>query len=413
MTKRKRIIFAVLFILITLLLGFALYYVFFAPSEPSKQAGLPQGTRTSTGEQLPQAEEGKVATSGPQQEELPVTEEEPAERPQQPDQPTTPTTDEGQEIQQPISDNVDDVSLDNKGNARFYNEDDGKFYELNEEGKLKQLSDKTFFNVDKVAWSPKDDKAIMEYPDGSNIYYDFQTKQQETLPKHWEEFDFSPEGTEAAAKSMGFSPQNRWLIKSNPDGSSVEKIVNLGNNEDKVDVDWSPNEQVVGTSKTGEARGAYRQEVLLLGEQNQNFNSISVPGRGLQSKWSPSGEKLLYSVYSGRNNFKPELWIVNGDPGNIGQNRRKLNVDTWAEKCNFKNEKYVYCGVPTELREGAGFEPSIANNIEDNIYKINTETGAKTQIETKLDFTVDSLHIRENKLIIKGKNKSGLYEIEL
>ena len=76
----------------------------------------------------------------------------------------------------------------------------------------------------KVTWSPTQTASILEYPDGSNIYYDFDTKRQVTIPKHWEEFSFAPQGDRITSKSIGFSPENRWIVSANPDGTDV-KIV--------------------------------------------------------------------------------------------------------------------------------------------------------------------------------------------
>ncbi|MFB6182082.1 MAG: TolB family protein [Candidatus Magasanikbacteria bacterium] len=406
-TKQKKIIFGIIFLLAAIGLAYALYWAFFAPPPKERVAEKPQTQQEAVEKaEFPEAQQQERA------EQPPEDEEEEQEAAPTPEDQITP--EEGR-VTQPVTDNVDHLDLGQGDQARFYNEEDGKFYRL-VDGELKPLDDKVFFNVDNTSWAPEENKAILEYPDGANIYYNFDTKQQETLPKHWKDFSFSETGEEIATKNMSFSPENRWLIESDPDGSSVERITHLGENANRVDVNWSPNGDVVGVSKTGPGQGAYQQEVYLLGENNENFKSLSIPGRGVRSKWSPSGEKLLYSAYSNRSNFQPELWIVNAEPGNIGRNRKKLNVRTWADKCGFENDKFVYCGVPTNLPQGAGFEPEIANDIEDNIYKINTNTGAKTQISTgDQTFTVDSLRVKKetNQLIITAKNKPGLFKIDI
>lgn len=412
MNKKQKIIFGVIFVLVTLGLAFALYYLFFAPTQPKR----PPQPGDQAQQQFPQAQEGEISTTTIEEDQLPETvTDQPETDLDQPDvtQEEEQPTQQQQKVKQVVSDSVNNTSLDQEDNARFYNSNDGKFYEIDDNGNLRKLSDKTFFNVDKVAWAPNEDKAILEYPDGNNIYYNFETNQQETIPKHWEEFSFNPRGDKIAAKSMGFSPNNRWLVKTNPDGSSAEKLVNLGNNADEVEVDWSPNQEIVGFSKTGSAQGAYRQEVLLIGDDKQDYKSLNMPGRDLQTEWSPSGEKLLFSGYSARNNYKPELWVVNAAPGNIGKNRRRLNIDTWASKCTFQDDRYVFCGVPKSLRRGAGFQPSSADNIVDNIYKIDTRNGSKTKIPNEENITVEDIMYRNNKLLIKAKNKSGLFEIEL
>ena len=404
-TKQKRIIFGIVFFLATIAIAFALYWTFFAPTPEEEVPERPAEEKPAEEAQLPEAEEAEVTEpTGPGEEEPAPAEEEPAPAEEEEEEPVT----------QPVSDNIDYVSLNDEGQTRFYNEEDGRFYRL-VNGELKPLSDKQFFNAESVKWAPNEDKAIIEYPDGANVYYNFETKQQETLPQHWTEFSFSEDGSQVVSKNMSFSEENRWLVKSSPDGSSIEGVAKMGDNADKVDVNWSPNGEIVGFSKTGGGSGD-SQEVIPVGEENQNLQSISVPGRAMRHKWSPSGEKLLYSVYNSENNYKPELWAVTANPGEIGQNRTRLNINTWANKCAFADENTVYCGVPTSLPEGAGFEPSLADDIEDNIYKINIRDKSRTQISTgDQSFTVESIQVNEsnNQLIITGKNQSGLFKIDI
>jgi hypothetical protein len=78
------------------------------------------------------------------------------------------------------------LSTDGEG-LRYYDDYDGKFYYLNKDGEPELLSDEIFYNVEEVSWSSTKNKAILEYPDGSNILYDFETDKQTTLPKHWED----------------------------------------------------------------------------------------------------------------------------------------------------------------------------------------------------------------------------------
>ena len=62
--------------------------------------------------------------------------------------------------------------------ARAYNPADGKFYRITPDGQATPLSSQVFFNVESVDWGNRSDKAIINYPDGSNILYDFTTDKQ-------------------------------------------------------------------------------------------------------------------------------------------------------------------------------------------------------------------------------------------
>lgn len=400
---KKRILIAVGFLALCIGLGYLIYRIFFKSSFTTE---IPRDQfATSTPGEFPQAGEGRPLGTGisptttlPSGGSRPIS-----------GQPTTETPGAVTRI---VSDSIEGVS-GAKAGMRYYNTQDGKFYRIGPDGKPIPLDDTVFFNVQSVSWAPQKNEAIIEYPDQSNIYYNFETRRQVSLPRHWEEFSFSPSSDKIAAKSMGISSDGNWLISASPDGQNVKLIEAMGDNSNRVDVNWSPNQQIIATSRTGDALGADQEEILFVGQNKENFKSITVEGRGLTSEWSPTGGKLLYSVYSDRSDYKPELWITNSQPGNAGTERKLLNVNTWADKCAFQDDRYVYCGIPQSLERGAGFVPDIANNIPDNIYKIDTQTGAKTEIPMSEDHVVESMFLGDDgqTLYFTDKNQSGLFRV--
>lgn len=413
---KKKIFFIIIFVLITILLGWALYKVFFAPDDPIDttttdvteldpsffpESGLGDGTSVvETPTELPETGD-RIGIDGTTGSGFGTTDASASPFDQPP-------------VQQITDVEVVSPSFAKGGGARFYNKEDGRFYRIDANGNLIPLGDKQFFNVDNVTWSPKNNESIIEYPDGANIYYDFSTKRQVTLPKHWEDFSFSPQGDKVASKSVSLAPENRWLISSEPDGSGIALLEAMGTNQDKVIVDWSPNQQVVALSKTGQSLGDDRLELLFVGQNKENFKSAIVEGRGLETQWSPEGKRLLHSVYNARNEFKPELWIVGAEGDGIGGNRRLLNVSTWAHKCAMTSERFAYCGVPDELEAGSGFVPELANGISDTLYKIDTFTGLKTQVPLDDFHTIETIFPGEDgALYFTDVNKSGIFKVNL
>lgn len=308
-----------------------------------------------------------------------------------------------------------DVVLSQDGkNLKYYNEDDGKFYYIDSNGNITAITDKVFHNVKKTTWSPKNNEAILEYPDGSNIIYNFETGKQISLPKHWEDFKFSSNGDKIAMKSIGLDPDNRYLAIVNSDGSKAKTIDKIGENADKIYPSWSPNDQVLALYTEG--IDFNRQEVFFIGQNNENFKSTVVEGRGFQSKWSPDGEKLLYSVYSSDNEMKPSLWLVNAQGENIGSARQSLKIETWANKCNFSNAKEVYCAVPNELDEGAGLFPELAKNTIDKLYKIDIQTGAKKLVAVPdSDYNISNIILSKDGkyLYFTDEKTSRIHKIDL
>jgi hypothetical protein len=242
------------------------------------------------------------------------------------------------------------------------------------------LSDKTFSNVDSVTWGNATDKAILTFPDGSNVLYDFTAQKQTTLPKHWDGFAFSRNDTKIVAKNESDAPESRYLIIANPDGSGAQAIEPLGENSDKAFPSWTPNNEIVAYATTGQAKGFDRQEIILIGKNHENYSGLLVEGRGFEPLWSPSGQIVLYSVWTIANEYKPELWISGGAPGNINQNRRKLSVQTWAHKCVWANDIEIICAVPEEIKKGAGLQPDQFQDTTDRIVRINIDENLITDL---------------------------------
>ncbi|MCX6795824.1 MAG: hypothetical protein NT165_03835 [Candidatus Falkowbacteria bacterium] len=305
------------------------------------------------------------------------------------------------------------ASLKN-GAVQYYNELDGKFYRLDANGNIKEITDKAFPNVSNVVWSPDNQKAVMEYPDGSKSVYNFQTGQQVLLPPHWEDFSFSPDSSKISSKSIGEDPDNRYLIVANSDGSKAKAIEYIGSNAKDIQVAWSPNNIVAATYVKGVDFD--RKEVFFIGFNGENMKSMVVPGRGFESKWSTSGDKMLYSVYSTGTNLKPKLWIASTVDGTIGAESKGITLNTWASKCTFANNDEMYCAVPKSLPEGAGLFPETADHTADDLYKVNLKTGVKNLIATpKGDYTISQVLVSDSqdKLYFTDKNTGQLYKVNL
>jgi hypothetical protein len=389
----KKILIVAVFIVVTLGIGYLMYYVFFRPTAPIVNAPITNEVVTPGG--LGRALEGPptpIEVSATQTQILAPSLTPP---PQLPPEISSVAKGDITWVGTLVDKQVSNSKLASNGkDISYYDSFDGKFYRVDENGNIVQLSDKTFKNVEKVSWSPTTDRAILEFPDGANVLFDFTSEKQYTLPQHWEGFSFSPNGDQIAGKSIGIDPDNRWLFVANPDGSGVKAIEPLGNNADKVEVNWSPNNQVIATSRTGQAMGFERQQILLVGQNHENFPGLTVEGQGFQSEWSTTGDRLLYSVYNSASDYKPLLWIVNAQGDNIGAGRRSLAVNTWADKCTFADNDTVYCAVPQTMETGAGFQPELFSSIPDSFYKIDLTTGLRSLVAVPYgSFTAENVAV--------------------
>jgi len=265
--------------------------------------------------------------------------------------------------------------------VRYYDPRECGFYEITGDGQRAALTDAAYCSVNNMTWSPNTTGAVLEFPDGSNVVYDFRTKKQYSLPREMENFSWSPDSGKIAGKFMGDDLGDRWVVTVNSDGSALTGVEPMGDNADKVNVEWSPNNQVIALSRTGEPSGAFTQQVLLVGFNQENFKGLYIDGRGFQPKWTPDGKRLLYSVFNDKTNFKPSLWLADAAPDRVGLNKQNLNLATWADKCNFSGG-YAYCAVPTNLPDGSGLVRELANGAPDSLWRVDLNTGATNILAT-------------------------------
>jgi hypothetical protein len=307
-------------------------------------------------------------------------------------------------------------TADGRG-ARYYNPDDGKFYRVAPDGVSVAMSTQSFSGVQEVVWGNSSDQAILEYPDGTKLSYDFRTQTQTTLPKHWNEFDFSPDDKSIVAESDAVSPGSRYLIITDPSGQNPRAVEPLGDNASKTFPAWTGNNQIIAYAETGSSQGFDRQEVILVGQNHENYRALQVEGRGFTPLWSPNGSRVLYSVWNAGSDYRPELWISGGDPDTINKDRAKLDLQTWADKCVWADNATVYCAVPDSIPTGAGLQRELFATLADSFYKLDMNTGTKTPLgkpeglsggAMNLVITSDKRHI-----LFTDSQTGNLYDFKL
>ncbi len=397
----QRIALLIGFILAVLLIGYGLYFIFLRPAVPTTTPGDTTGAGTGS---LPTTNVGGgIPVAGNVNATLPTGTQGGSGQPGT-EQPAEASTIARGGLTQSsaltTSAAIRPTLSADGGRISYYDPTTGRFYQLTTDGRITPLSEEVFFEVQNITWSPSKSKAVLEYPDGANIVYDFNTKKQYTLPQHWKDFSFSPDSERVVVKSIGTSVDNRWLAVSDSDGSEATRLKELGDQDATVYNNWSPNGQIV--AMYSEDINFDQQRLFFVGLNDENFQSTVIEGRGFQGQWSSSGDTLLYSVYSSETNYNPTLWIVDANAANTGQNRRSLKLQTWADKCTFANDTTVYCAVPQALVEGSGFFQDDLNVAPSDIYKIDLTSGIKTKIATP-----ESNLVAEN--IIVDKNQSNLY----
>lgn len=267
----------------------------------------------------------------------------------------------------------------------YYDPQTGLFYQISPDGKTRTLlSPDAYPAVEKVTWSPLRDKAVLEFPDSSKFLYDFRHKQQYTLAPEMENISFSPGADRLTFKFLGEGIDDQLLMVSNFDGSGARTVERMLDKQDQFIPDWSPAGNVIGNFY--ESIDATRQQVIPIGQLGENFRAFTVPGRGFQGEWSPTGDKLLYSVFTKESLYNPTLYLADGRVESFGDGNISLDLQTWPSKCSFgPSGGSLFCAVPQYLEQASGLFPDLSSSVPDDFYRINLTTGQKQKIATPVD----------------------------
>lgn len=304
---------------------------------------------------------------------------------------------------------VGEPTVTANGTIAYYDPADGRFYTIDKNGNVTALADAQFPEATAITFSPSATEAVVEFPDGSNVVYDFATSKQVTLPSHWEDFSFSSTGEQIASKSIARDPSARALIVSSADGTSTSVVAALGANDSKVDVNWSPDGSVLGFSATGESSSTFGQnEVYLIGPDGEASGLLLTNGTNFSAIWSPDSSHLLYSVADASQDYRATLWYADKDGDRKGDARKSIPLQTLAEKCTFSTNSVAYCAAPTTMPAGGGTSPSIIT-ANDNLYRIDLPSGRVTLIAIPgVSTQMFNLSVTPNQDILYYTDSSGL-----
>lgn len=404
----KKLILSILFLLLTAFFSYLIFILFFKQKEQIQPS--PIGIPDQYG-RLPSADLRDIlAQRGISEDEL--EEQAPIVLPPSREKPTYIAQGGKTFALEVLPENTSGANLNTDGNLRFYDEISSKFYKLTPSGNKVELSSREFPNVQNVTWSHRTDEAIIEFPDGANVYYNFSNNKTASLPREAEDFDFSKIGNEIAYKFITENPDDNWLVVSNPDGTNSTAVEHLGDQANNVSTNWSPQGNIVGLYR--KSSGIDSQEIFLLGKSGENFKSIAVQGRGFEAQWEPTGNNMVYSVYSADTGYRPELHIVSSTGDDIGRLDKNLNLRTWPDKCTFSNDGVnLYCSVPLYLQQGSGIYKEATANVPDTIYKINIKTGYKERIARPVNesgfgfFTINKLMLSQDESYLYFTDTNG------
>lgn len=395
---QRRLLFAALLLFVACILGFVLYWVFFRNI-------LPSGTTNNN------TNNGNGNVNG-----LPgiIFDENDNANVNENTNAGLPTFDAvangGNTLSQVIySGEANDVTLGTDGNTmQYYDPVTGQFYKIDQNGQVSLLDEHVFKGVTAVTWSNDADKAVLELEDGFKVLYDFVQDKQFTLNEDMAEFDFSPDDEQISFKYNADNKEDRWLGIANIDGTGARGIEPLGDNGDAVIAQWSPSGQSIGV--LNEYIDADRKRVVPLGFNDENFKQFIVSGRGFDYRWTPDGQRMIYSTYSADSDYNSTLHIVDAYGDNIGQNNTALQINTSVDKCTFSsNGDHLYCAVPVDPPTGGGIAPDTLNDVQHDFYEVNLVTGQTQRIATPVDSVAGSNLAAPSDLVVSDNEDVLFY----
>lgn len=395
--SQRRIALATIILVAAAVIGFIIYWIFFRSLfAPSQQVVNVNGQLITVNQELPNITNAgnKNAVNGAAI-------------------PTIDSTALGKDtLSQVIYNNkAEDPTLASDGKTlQYYDPISSKFYRIDANGNIVPMSDQVFPGVQNVTWSNKADRAVLELQDGFKVVYDFSQKKQYTLNKDTNNYDFSPNDNQLSFKFTPTNESDRWLGTSNIDGSGAIGIEPLGANGDKVNAQWSPSGQSIGTFT--QYINGNQQSVLPLGFKGENFKDFTIDGSGFDYRWTPDGKQMLYSTYSADNNYNDTLHIVDAEGDSIGNNNKSLNLPTSVDKCAFTaSGSAAYCAVPVDPPTGGGIAPDKLYTVPHDIYKVDLQTGVTTKIASPAD-SIDGTNIPAPSHVVVSADDQVLYYTE-
>lgn len=229
---------------------------------------------------------------------------------------------------------------------------------------------------------------------------------------------FLPDGI----KDISVSPDDKKIFYLNNTKNGVAGILTKGeisNKEqifDSVFTEWTsfwPNNELI--TLTTKPSGLVPGYSYLLNTKTKDFDKTLSGINGLTTLMNPNGENILYS----NNTLALNVF-------NISRNEiRSLNVRTHADKCIWAGDSiHLYCAVPkfidnTYVYPDSWYQGETSYN--DEIFKINTQTGAKTKLvdpsiiyaNTVIDAVNLKLDPKEENLFFMNKSDSYLWGLKL
>ncbi|MBX4211445.1 MAG: hypothetical protein KW806_01465 [Candidatus Yanofskybacteria bacterium] len=219
----------------------------------------------------------------------------------------------------------------------FYEKGSGKVFEtMLDQPKENTVSNARLANFIKTVWSPSTKEVISEFSSGNRFrYFNYETKRVALFPTGTQSVAFAPDGNKVAYfRTQG---EQGSLFIAQPDGSYATSI--LVSRITDMALRWPEPETI--TLET--AQGTKEEKEVWTITPEGSLTRILESKKELETLWSPSGEKLLYSALDDQGQLK----LFSKTKASLTE--QELPTLSRASQCAWsKGEVLVVCAVPQE-----------------------------------------------------------------
>jgi hypothetical protein len=239
-----------------------------------------------------------------------------------------------------------------------------------------RMMDTDFENLSDVIWSPDKSKVIVALEMAGVKKYqliNLTTGEKTDLSPELRAFAFSPGSDQIAYNFFDYQKGINKIEIADAFGKNWRELSKIRIQD--LTLQWPQNGKLAVSSLSSASN---LSPLLILDIASKGLTRIIPESFGLEILWSPKGDKVIYSSVN-ENGQGPMLKIA-GLAGSI----KDLKIATFAKKCAWSADNLnIFCAVPTYWPTRLilpddywrGFFSS-----DDQIVKINTDTGEKTVV---------------------------------
>jgi len=224
-------------------------------------------------------------------------------------------------------------------------------------------------------------------------------------------------------KDISISPNNEKIFYLSNTKNGVSGIVTTDNTKENKEqvfdshfTEWTsfwPNNDLI--TLTTKPSGLVEGHSYLLNTRTKEYNKTIGGIKGLTTLMNPDGSTILYSD----NTLSLNLFDTNKTES------RNLNIKTHPDKCVWGGDSLtLYCGVPKYTDGSLTYPDSWYQgeiSYDDDIYRINIETGQRTRLVNPTDIysdvIIDAINLKldknEENLFFMNKSDSYLWGLKL